>query len=77
MSQDRPVARSSLVTEVELALLAGRRLDEIEGEILAGSDSDEESKAAAWLYAWSCKDRAEALTAGNENRRRLPRPEAS
>ena len=72
----RPPTRSALVTKVELALLAGRRLEEIEGETLASSDADEESKAAAWLYAWSCKDRAEALTASGEGRRRR-RPEAS
>jgi hypothetical protein len=46
----------TLVTQVELALLAGRSLEQIEAEILDRCDVDEESQAAAWLYAWSRED---------------------
>jgi len=50
-----PAAQAStdLINRVELAVLAGRDLGEIEAEILAGSDLDEETLAAACLYAWS------------------------
>jgi len=47
---------AGLVTAVELALLEGRNLDQIETEILAVSEVDEETRAATWLYAWSCQD---------------------
>jgi len=50
----------ALVTEVELALLAGCNLQQIESEILADGALDEESQAAAWLYAWCCEDRVPA-----------------
>jgi len=43
-----------------LALLAGRNLQQIESEILADGALDEESQAAAWLYAWCCEDRVPA-----------------
>ena len=47
--------------QVELALLAGRNLEQIEFEILDGcDDEDDELHAAAWLYAWCCTDRAPA-----------------
>jgi hypothetical protein len=46
----------TLVTQVELALIAGRTLEQIEAEILVRCEVDEESKAAAWLYAWSCEN---------------------
>jgi hypothetical protein len=42
-----------LLTEVELAVLAGRNLDQIEAEIIDSSGLDEDSQSAAWLYAWS------------------------
>jgi hypothetical protein len=44
---------AALVTQVEVALLAGRNLGDIESEILTGTEADEETLAAAWLYAWS------------------------
>jgi len=53
-----PAATSTLITQVELALLAGRNLDQIESEILESSEDDEELRAAAWLYAWSCTEGA-------------------
>jgi len=52
----RAVTSATLVTEVELALLAGRNLEQIEREILAVSDLDENTRAATWLYAWSCQE---------------------
>lgn len=51
---DRGSGRTrELLTEVELAVLAGRNLDQIEAEILDSSGLDEDSQSAAWLYAWS------------------------
>jgi hypothetical protein len=38
-----------LLVEVELAVLAGQNLAQIEIEILASSGLDEESQSAAWL----------------------------
>jgi len=51
-----PAATSALITQVELALLVGRNLDQIESEILGSREDDEELRAAAWSYAWSCTD---------------------
>jgi hypothetical protein len=48
----RSLSARELLTEVELALLAGRNLAQIEAEILSSSGLDEESQSAAWLYAW-------------------------
>jgi hypothetical protein len=56
----RAASPVALVTAVELALLSGRNLKQIEAEILARCDLDEESQAAAWLYAWCCEDRLPA-----------------
>jgi hypothetical protein len=53
----RAASPVALITEVELALLAGRNLEQIEAEILARCDVDEDSQAAAWLYAWCREDR--------------------
>ncbi|HYB28176.1 MAG TPA: hypothetical protein VEF89_16290 [Solirubrobacteraceae bacterium] len=50
------ITSAGLVTAVELALLEGRNLEQIETEILAVSDVDEETRAVTWLYAWSCQD---------------------
>lgn len=47
----RTMSTSVLLTEVELALLAGRNLAQIEHEILASSGLDEESQPAVWLRA--------------------------
>jgi hypothetical protein len=44
---------AALITQVELALLAGRNLAQIESEVLECWEDDEELQAAAWLYAWS------------------------
>ena len=49
-----------LIMQVELALLAGRNLEQIEHEILECDDEDDELQAVAWLYAWCCTDRAPA-----------------
>ena len=54
-------ASAALITQVELALLAGRNLEQIESEILEYWADDEDLQAAAWLYAWSCTDAAPAL----------------
>ncbi|MGZ4286625.1 MAG: hypothetical protein ACXVHB_21090 [Solirubrobacteraceae bacterium] len=51
---------AALITQVEVALLAGRNLEQIESEVLECWEDDEELQAAAWLYAWSCTDRAPA-----------------
>lgn len=48
-----------LIMQVELALLAGRNLEQIENELLECCD-DDELQAAAWLYAWCCNDGAPA-----------------
>ena len=48
----------ALLSEVELALVAGRSLEQIEAEVLAGCELDVDSVAAMWLYAWSREDRA-------------------
>lgn len=45
------------MTEVELAVLAGRNLDQIEAEILGSSGLDEEAQSAVWLYAWGYGER--------------------
>ena len=55
-------------TQVELALLAGRNLEQIETELLAGGHGDEDEQAAAWLYAWAC---------GAGHPRRRPSPQNS
>jgi hypothetical protein len=52
----RPASASELVSQVELAALAGRSLEQIEAVILASSGLDEESQAAVWLYAWCCEE---------------------
>ena len=50
----KPTSRASgLLAQVEVALLAGRNLDEIESELRANGHMDEDEGAAAWLYAWS------------------------
>jgi hypothetical protein len=68
-----PAATSTLITQVELALLAGRNLDQIESEILESREDDEELRAAAWLYAWSCTDgRPLATFACSEGHRNVP-----
>ena len=54
----RTVSTSELLTEVELAVLAGRNLAQIEAEILAPSGLDEESRSAVWLCAWGYGERA-------------------
>jgi hypothetical protein len=53
----RSVTAGELLTKVELAVLAGRKLAQIEAEILTSSGLDEESQSAAWLYAWGCGER--------------------
>ena len=50
---------AALITQVELALLAGRNLEQIESEILESCE-DDELQAVAWLYVWCCTDRASA-----------------
>jgi hypothetical protein len=47
-----------LLIEVELAVLAGRSLEQIEAEMLADWGLDEESQSAVWLYAWSYREAA-------------------
>jgi hypothetical protein len=42
----RSMSARELVTEVELAVLAGRNLDQIEAEILGSSGLDEEARSA-------------------------------
>jgi hypothetical protein len=54
----RTVSTSELLTEVELAVLVGRNLAQIEAEILASSGLDEESQSAVWLGAWGYRERA-------------------
>jgi hypothetical protein len=49
----RTSSASTLLTQVELALLDGRNLEQIETELLADSQVDEDEQAAAWLYAWA------------------------
>jgi hypothetical protein len=51
------VSTSELLTEVELAVLAGRNLAQIEEEIVASSGLDEDSQSAVWLYAWGYRER--------------------
>jgi hypothetical protein len=63
-----------LLAEIELAVLAGRSLEQIEAEVLGDCGLDEESVAAMWLYAWCCGERASprqvrAATAQNAARR--------
>ena len=53
----RSMSARELVTEVELAVLAGRNLDQIEAEILGSSGLDEEARSAVWLYAWGYGER--------------------
>lgn len=48
---ERTLRASDLLTQVELALLGGRSLEQIETELLAGGHVDEDERAAAWLYA--------------------------
>jgi hypothetical protein len=50
------MSAGELLIEVELAVLAGRSLEQIEAEILASSGLDEESQSAVWLYAWSYRE---------------------
>jgi hypothetical protein len=52
------VSARELLIEVELAVLAGRNLAQIEAEILAPSGLDEESQSTVWLYAWGYRERA-------------------
>ena len=61
--RDRPCERmrkvtasDNLITRVNLALLAGRNLQQIEDEVLATSGLDDETWAVAWLYTWSYED---------------------
>lgn len=65
---------ADLLTEVELALLSGRNLEQIEGEVLAGQELNEQSHEATWLDARSCADR---FPAGERPRIRTapPRPD--
>ena len=53
----RSMSARELVTEVELAVLAGRNLDQIEAEVLGSSGLDEEAQSAVWLYAWGYAER--------------------
>jgi hypothetical protein len=53
LDMTRPASTRELLTEVELAVLAGRDLAQIEAEIIAASGLDEESQSAVWLYAWA------------------------
>ena len=65
-----PAATSAaLITQVELALLAGRNLEQIESEVLEYWEDDEDLQAAAWLYAWSCTDGAPTLARGGRANR--------
>jgi hypothetical protein len=50
---ERTSGASALLTKVEIALLGGRNLEQIETELLSGSNVDEDEQAAVWLYAWS------------------------
>ena len=50
---ERTSTASALITRVEVALLNGRNLEQIETELLTGGDVDEDEQAAVWLYAWS------------------------
>jgi hypothetical protein len=52
------VAARELLTEVELAVLAGRNLAQIEIEVLASARLDEEAPAAARAYACGYRERA-------------------
>jgi hypothetical protein len=54
----RSVSARGLLVEVELALLAGRNLAQIEAEILASSGLDEESESAVGLSARGYGERA-------------------
>jgi hypothetical protein len=53
----RSVAARELLTEVELAVLAGRNLAQIETEVVASASLEEESPSAARLYARGCRER--------------------
>jgi hypothetical protein len=53
----RSMSARELVIEVELAVLAGRNLDQIEAEILGSSGLDEQARSAVWLYAWGNGER--------------------
>ena len=44
---------SALITRVEVALLQGRNLEQIETELRTESRVDEDEQAAVWLYARS------------------------
>jgi hypothetical protein len=57
-THEASLSERELLTEVELAVLAGRNLAQIEAEILADSGLDEESQSAVWLYAWGHRGRA-------------------
>jgi hypothetical protein len=50
---ERTSSASELLTQVELALLGGRNLEQIETEFLTDGRIDEDEQAAVWLCAWS------------------------
>jgi hypothetical protein len=54
----RPLNATGVLTEVELALLAGQNLSQIEAAILASSGLREESQSAAGLDGWGFRQRA-------------------
>jgi hypothetical protein len=54
----RSVDAKELLTEVELAVIAGRNLAQIETEVLASARLDEEAPAAARRYACGYRERA-------------------
>jgi hypothetical protein len=49
---------SALLSEIELAPVDGRSLEQIDSEVLACYDLNEDSMAAMWLYAWRRGDQA-------------------
>jgi len=50
---ERTSVASALITRVEVALLQGRNLEQIETELRTESRVDEDEQAAVWLYARS------------------------
>jgi hypothetical protein len=52
----RSVDARELLTEIELAVLAGRNLAQIETEVLASARREEEAQAAPRPYAGGCRE---------------------
>ena len=54
----RLASTRTLRREIDQAVLAGRSISEIESEIIGPCALDAEARAALWLYADACVDRA-------------------